>query len=159
MKNLFLLLIISTFSSCTYFNLAELDEAKKEAAKECHFQVEQTVITSCQKGVSFFTFVGLSSPEISGNEEKIKAAIIDFSRKANLKCAAKYGDHDRALVACDIGVKIAADNARQLFLAVRGETREALTSELAVNENIENIMLQHVAPVEKNNDLRDVTSI
>ena len=159
MKNLLLLSIISIFSSCTYFNFVELDEAKQEAAKQCQFEVDQAVISSCEKGVSFFAYAGLSSPEVSGDEEKIKSTIIDLTKKASSKCDAHYGDDDRALVACDIGVKIAANKARQLFLTARVESRESSTSELAINGSEENNMPQQIVSDENIQDSVDVISI
>ena len=53
------------------------------------------------------------------------------------KCDARYGDDDRGLVACGIGVEFAASKARQMFLYARiGESIR--TSEFAINENSEN---------------------
>ena len=138
MENTIKLIAILFCCSCTYFNFKEIDTAKSEVKKKCESEVKSNVISSCQKGVDNFAYAGLMSPEYTGNEEKIRAQIEEFRHKASEKCDAIYGDDDRALIACDIGVELAAAKAREMFLQARvGESSS--TDELAIVEYQEEI--------------------
>ena len=137
MEKIIQLMFILTCCSCTYFNFKDIESAKNEVKSKCHSEVNSNVVSSCQNGVDFFTYAGLASPELSGDEEKLREQIEDYRQKASQKCDARYGDDDRGLVACGIGVEFAASKARQMFLYARiGESIR--TSEFAINENIEN---------------------
>ena len=137
MEKIIQIMFILTCCSCTFFNFKDIESAKNEVKNKCHNEVNSNVVSACKKGVDFFTYAGLASPELSGNEEKIRDQIEYYREKASVKCTNLYGDDDRALIACDIGVELAANKARQMFLYARiGENIR--TSEFAINENIEN---------------------
>ena len=137
MKKIIQLIIILNFCSCTYFNFKEIESAKNEVKNKCLNQVETNAVSACHNGVDFFTYAGLASPELSGNEEKIRDQIEEYRKKASQKCDARYGDDDRALVPCSIGVDLAANRARQLFLFARiGERIK--TSKFAINQSQDN---------------------
>ena len=136
MENTIKLIAILFCCSCTYFNFKEIDTAKSEVKKKCESEVNSNVISICQKGVDYFAYAGLTSPEFTGNNEKLRVQIEEFRKKASMKCDAFYGDDDRALIACDIGVELAAAKAREMFLEARvGESSE--TSETAIVQHID----------------------
>ena len=136
MKLVIKLLIILNFCSCTYFNFTEINDAKESVKAQCPDVVEASLVRYCESGVQYFAFEGLTSLEVSGNEEKISNYIESIRKKATVKCNSFYGDDDRTLIACDKGVELAEQKAREMFLQASNISYgEVETSEFAINEN------------------------